>query len=145
MPGPPPKPPEERRRRNKPAAGEWRTLPATPYEGDKPKMPSGLGSPAKRTWQAWWSSPIAHELGPNRSFWMGLERLILLIDAWYKAGADDTKMLAEIRQHEDRFGLSPKGMQQLRLRYQSDEDAAVAAAASGSSSRYSGLRLVENG
>lgn len=146
MPGPPPKLPEERRRRNVPAGGEWRTLPSEPYEGDKPRMPRGLCDQAQRTWKQWWSSPVAHELGANEATWTALERLILLINVYYdkiREGEDPTRILAEIRQQEDRFGLTPKGLQNLRLRLPDgieDERAAPA-----SESRYAGLRLVEGG
>lgn len=107
--GPAPKLPEQRRRRNAPAAGEWVTLPADPYEGPRPPIPDLENLHAVYTWDAWWSSPMAHMW--DEGDWPGLVRLILMLD-----GNVTLDVMREVRLQEERFGLSPKGRQSLRWR-----------------------------
>lgn len=123
MAGPAPKSPEERRRRNIPAAGEWVTLPAEPYDGPRPKLPSRLGGNRPRkatldTWRRWWSSPMAWLW--DEGDWPGLIRLLVVVDEFHRSGK--LALVTEIRLQEDRFGLSPKGRQALRWRLPGAED-----------------------
>lgn len=115
MSGPPPK--QQRRRRNEPAAGEWITLPEGKRPGRRPALPKAkLTVETKEQWAEWWASPMA---------WMwsaaevpALRRLLLLVEQ-FNTALSATGMLEavkEIRLQEDRFGLSPKGRQQLRWR-----------------------------
>lgn len=50
-----------------------------------------------------------------------LERLALLLEEYAATGNE--KLLAEIRQLEDRFGLTPKALQQLRWEVVDEEQA----------------------
>lgn len=103
--GPPPKPSHLRQRSNKKAGAHTITA------ADTPKIPV-IPNPDGRTWHkltltAWtnaWSSAMASQ-------WLetdidALGRLALLWDEFYRAPSD-SKVMAEIRLQEQRFGLSP--------------------------------------
>ena len=102
--GPAPKPSHIRQRTNKKSGANTLEMPVNP---EVPVIPNHDG----RTWhklttKAWnhaWSSPMASQ-------WLltdvdALGRLALLWDEFYKEPS--TKILAEIRLQESRFGLSP--------------------------------------
>lgn len=113
MPGPAPKPPEERRRRNAPASGEWITLPAEPYEGPRPKLPSRMNgrkpsAATAATWESWWADPAAHMWTPSDH--QALLRLIRLVEDYHVTAKLD--VLREIRLQLAMFGLTPAGRQQ---------------------------------
>lgn len=125
--GPISKDPEKRRRRNKePAARQLPPLPAdTPPPAAEKKTPRpkkaeipplGLGRNVLKSthdwWKTVWASPMAGE-------WIAsdvpaLRRLASLLDLSARGEAKAT-LLSEIRQLEDRFGLSP--MARLRLQW----------------------------
>jgi hypothetical protein len=103
--GPPPKPAHLRQRTNKKPGASTISAP------DSPTIPA-IPNPDGRAWhelttEAWahaWSSPMSTQ-------WLdtdvdALGRLALLWDEFYKAPSD-TKVMAEIRLQEQRFGLSP--------------------------------------
>lgn len=124
MPGPPPSP--TARRRN---SELWRQLPATGREDDPPAFP--LQRPSKAVvalWAELWASPQAivwEEFGWTRV----VARYAKLCVAAEKPAAS-TSLLAEVRQLEDRLGLSPMSMQRLRWQIvdapaESDESADV--------------------
>ena len=102
--GPAPKPANLRQRTN--------SKPVTPIsvvEGaDVPAIPN----PDERDWHALTIAAWAHAwASPMASQWLetdtdALGRLALLWDEFYKAPAD-SKVMAEIRLQEQRFGLSP--------------------------------------
>lgn len=102
MPGPSPRP----GRRN---AGEWRKLPAEGREGPAPKWPlSAPDVPTMQLWRELWSSPQAivwEELGWTRVV-ARYTRLVLEAEA----GDAPVALLAEVRQMEDRLGLTPLAM-----------------------------------
>lgn len=108
MPGPPPKPPSLRLRRNR--AGGVVVLPYAPPA----KAPKPLAGWCERTvvwWEAIWRSPMA-------SMWIevdvaGLERLGVMVDEANR-GQGTAALLGEIRQLEDRYGLSPMGRRRLQ-------------------------------
>jgi hypothetical protein len=106
MPGPPPK--QQRRRRNLPERGEWVEL--EPRKGPTPKCPVPLDRSQAAQWRELWKSPMA-------SMWQkedvpGLARVLVLRPLVLQTF--DTKLMSELRQLEDRFGLTPKGRRDLR-------------------------------
>lgn len=112
MPGPPPNP--NRRRRNVAASARQLTAP----KGRAPKCPQGLSPERRAWWKQVWASPVA-------SAWLPIdvpvvERLARLMD---RVSTDDDggyRALTEVRQLEDRLGLSP--MARLKLQWKMPED-----------------------
>lgn len=106
--GPPPKPEGMRRRRN--VTTGKRTLPAAGSGREAPPLP-GAGKLLKSTREWWatvWASPMA-------AAWVdadapALARLAGLVD---RASRGQVGVLDEIRQLEDRFGLSPLARRRL--------------------------------
>jgi hypothetical protein len=105
--GPAPKPAHLRQRTNKKAGATVLQMSSGANAGEVPAIPN----PDARTWheltlRGWenaWNSPMAAQ-------WLttdvdALGRLALMWDEFYKA--PDSKVLAEIRLQEQRFGLSP--------------------------------------
>src|SRR5690349_2590598 len=105
--GPPPK--RNPRRRN--ARPEWKTLPSTGRVGDPPQFP--LPDPSVETLELWldlWRTPQAamwESLGWTRTV---ARYAVLLLEA--EGGV--MSLLAEVRQLEDRLGLSPMAMKRLQ-------------------------------
>lgn len=108
-----PKPPEKRRRRNKPE--ELRKLPAEGRQGDVPEWPLSQMLPGEaEAWEALWATPQA--VAWERLGWIRVvARYCRLMVAADEVGAP-VALLAEVRQLEDRLGLSPMAM--LRLRWE---------------------------
>jgi hypothetical protein len=121
MPGPPPK--KNARRRN--ARPEWRQLPAAGRCGPPPAWPLG-GRSSKgldALWEDLWSSPQAvawEELAWTRL----VARYARLLLAAERSDAT-AALLGEVRQLEDRLGLSPMAMK--RLQWETTDQAAEAA------------------
>lgn len=114
MPGPPPKPASERRRRN--AAPGTVLLPAHGRRGRAPKWP--LGGIAPTLWAELWRTPQAaawERLGYTRS----VARYAMLLEL--VEGGENHHLLAEVRQMEDRLGLTPMAMLRLRWEIVADE------------------------
>ena len=132
MSGPPPKPTERRQRRNiGPRLGLVSSAPAT-----APPAPSGLLKATREAWDALWASPLAQFLDPVTDGPV-LRRLWSLYDERERAyrgyrrarlvegsqgqlvlnplGRLMMQMDAEIRQLEDRIGLSPRARLQLGI------------------------------
>lgn len=111
MPGPAPK--KNARRRN--PRPDWRRLPKAGRSGPPPPWPIGGRAPAKGVrdvWDGLWSSPQAvawEELGWTRV----VARYARLLVAAEKANAT-AALLAEVRQLEDRLGLTPMAMRRLQ-------------------------------
>lgn len=113
MPGPLPDP--RRRRVNAPTIPTT-ALPASGRQGSAPRVPSWvkLGSAGKAWWRWAWSTPQAcgwasgHEVAVARR--ASLEDELLVADP----GAPKRAVEREMRELEDRFGLTPKGMAALR-------------------------------
>ena len=111
MSGPPPKPAAQRRRRNRAPAPV--KLPAEKNANKAPSLPGATSySKATRAWWATiWRSPMA-------AVWLeadvpALVRLATLIEL-LEQGEATAMVLAEIRQLEDRFGLSPLARRRLQ-------------------------------
>ena len=114
MPGPAPKPKSQRRTRHEPRRGDWVTLPSEPLKNPpglpKPAPSGGYGAHAKRAWERWWASPMAHMW--DESDHSAIEMLVRMLDEWH----DDPSaaMASQIRQYSDNLGLTPKGRQDRR-------------------------------
>jgi hypothetical protein len=119
MPGPAPKPEEQRRNRSRPAGGAERWLPVGGRSGPAPVWPFGSQTKAQaELWSELWATPHAvawEELGWVRT----VARYCRLVLEAEKRDAKVT-LLGEVRQMEDRLGLSPMAM--LRLRWRIDAD-----------------------
>lgn len=102
---PDPKPPSRRRRRNA-VAGEGKL--AKRRTDTAPELPKGFAwlEWTREYWATIWDSPMATR-------WMvpyDVPALVRLAKLQERALVDDDrKVLSEIRQLEDRFGLSPRG------------------------------------
>lgn len=129
--GPAPKDSDKRQRRNAP---QELVAPSPPVsqgvEGGRPEPPSYLLAVTKRRWEAYWASPVA-KLVDEVSDLPALERLFWLYDDLERSrrsvraqghmieGSKGQAVMnpllrhmqtqaAEVRQLEDRFGLSPR-------------------------------------
>ena len=117
---PTPKPSSQRRRRNKDAQPS--TLPAAGFSGPIPKLPSKSPAWLKLTkdwWTTIWRSPMATRW--EDADVPSLVRLARLVDTVNRSdgqkswmGSQQANLLSEIRQLEDRYGLSPKSRASLR-------------------------------
>jgi hypothetical protein len=133
MPGPVAKRPGQRRRRNRPQVAA--VLPSLPVVA-VPEPPEGLSEPMLGWWATVWRSPMAAMWVESDVF--GLERLAGILEVALQ-GAAPAALLAEARQLEDRFGLSP--MARRRLQWQiGATDAAVDAEVIDAEERW--LRVV---
>ena len=106
MPGPAPSRNPRRGNRGRP---DWRQLPAAGRPGPAPRWP--LGGKAPALWKELWASPQAvawEEAGWTRM----VARYTNLVLASEQPDAQVT-LLAEVRQLEDRLGLSPMAMRRL--------------------------------
>lgn len=109
MPGPPPK--QNARRRN--YRPDWRQLPAAGRPGDPPEFPLGRMSVKLQVlWLDLWKAPQSvawEELGWTRL----VARYARLVIEAEKPDAF-VGLLGEVRQLEDRLGLSPMAMKRLQ-------------------------------
>lgn len=118
MPGPAPKPADTRRRRNAPLANTLR-LPPEGRKGPAPKWP--LSGEAPPVWAELWSTPQAaawERLGWSR---VVARYVVVLADCEKSLSVG---LLGEVRQLEDRLGLTPMAMLRLRWEVAADEVAA---------------------
>jgi phage terminase small subunit len=111
MPDSLPKPAGQRRRRNmQPSSAK---LPASGLADSAlvPAPPEGLGEYAVDAWRVWWSSPMA--VVWIESDLPALTRMCRLTDQAARGDAS-AAVLSEVRQLEDRFGLSPLARRRLQ-------------------------------
>jgi hypothetical protein len=124
--GPPPKPADQRRRRN--ATLPMTQLPAGGRKGAAPKWP--LPPPLeeadelpraareKEVWRRLWHTPQAAAW--ERLGWVDVVaryvRLLVIVERGRRAD-----LLSEVRQLEDRLGLTPMAMMRLRWEVAADE------------------------
>lgn len=125
MPGPPPK--RNARRRN--ARPDWVTLPAEGRRGFTPEWP--LPGRTPRGWVGLWRLPQAVMWERTRSHMQVASYLVTRNQAHdlLLAGEPHAALLAELRQMEDRLGLSPMAMK--RLQWEIGEVCAVSASGDG--------------
>lgn len=139
MPAAYPKPDGQKVHRN-PVKFDWQTLPAEGRSGPAPKLPP-LRRWRKTTRDAWarqWAKPQAvmwDQTGDTMMRWAILSDMLA-------AGEGTAPALsAELRQIEDRHGLNPKAMLQLRWRIAADE--AAAETSTGKPASVSRLHVVD--
>lgn len=131
------KPADRRQRANRPSEkrAEVLSIVAAVAESDEPPRPRGLLKVSRTWWSMFWASPLSKAVEPTDV--PALERLVTLRDQRERAlrvvrrvpfvkgstGQDRLNPLydviksadAEIRQLEDRFGMSPKSRMALGL------------------------------
>ena len=110
MPGPPPN--KNARRTN--ARPDWRALPSEGRQGDVPEwpMPTKPTKAVAALWDQLWHSPQAiawEDLGWTRS----VARYAITAIRAERPGAVSA-LLSEVRQMEDRLGLTPMSMRRLQ-------------------------------
>lgn len=100
------------RRRN--ARPEWEQLPAT-YDGPTPEWPlrSDLSESEKDLWNSLWRKPQAKMwiLGGHQRV---VARYVIVTAIAEDPSEPNAALLAEVRQLEDRLGLSPMAMRRLQ-------------------------------
>ncbi len=128
-----PKPPGQRRRRNK-GQSDWQQLPAEGRKGEipEPRTERKLGDIARQYWETLWTSPMAVTF--TDADIQPLSRLAVLVDdrARSESGdglieivesnySDEVEVVVgrfagdgEIRQLEDRYGISPLARRRLQ-------------------------------
>lgn len=110
MPGPPPK--RNVRRRN--ARPDWVALPADGRKGRAPRWP--LSGRVQRGWAELWRRPQAVMWERNHDEFLVARYLILrnTIQDELDHSVVNATAMAELRQIEDRLGLSPMAMKRLQ-------------------------------
>jgi hypothetical protein len=137
--GPPPKPDAQRRRRNATPASS--RLPSEGRKGPSPAWPLRvLTDAAADVWDELWSSPQA-------AAWERMGIATVRVVARYalilgEAEGGDIKAAVEVRQLEDRLGLTPMSMARLRWEIAPDELAEARATRTAPASR-SRMRVVD--
>jgi len=142
MPGPMPKDPSVRQRRNRTSTAA--VLSANP-DAVVPELGFEVVSPRTELW--WrdvWTSPMAGEYDATDRH--GLAMLALLVDAFWRSATDPDagdplKLLAEIRQQSQRYGLSPIDRRRLQWEIERTEEAK----AQGERRRSAGARPASGG
>lgn len=115
-----PGPPSEQKRPDK-VAHQWQKATAAGWKGRKPNPPTGLTDAGKKAWRSWFGSWWA-------SFWTvddlpALELVVKLYDGVLGGHVDVSKLTPLL----DRYGITPKGRQDLRwLRPEGEEPATEA-------------------
>jgi len=143
MPGPPPKPASQRRHRVPPPANTLK-LPRAGRKGKPPAFPSGeLSDYDAKVWADLWRTPmaVAWELDNNLRTVARYLRVMRAAEDALDGGEINAAALAEVRQLEDRLGLTP--MARLRLRWEIDGSDEVAAKRAPRSSARSRLKAVD--
>lgn len=102
--GPTPNPNADQRERKH----GWTTLANQPPSGPVPDLVGGHTDRGRDLWASWWATPMATMWGPFDA--PSLERLVSLHEAFWLG---QTSAAAEIRQLEDRFGLTPAARRRL--------------------------------
>lgn len=137
-----PNPDGQKVTRHKPAF-TWTALPASGRKGDPPELPGWRGwhEATLTWWRALWATPQATQW---REDGRSLHPLAVLMDDVHAGRTEMVRASGEIRQHEDRHGLSPKAMLQLRWKVEEDEEDAAGAPPPRATSRYAHLRAVKD-
>lgn len=136
-----PKPDDQRVNRHKPAF-TWTPLPAEGRSGPAPKLPSWRqwDTRTKKWWANLWTKPQATQWEQDGST---LFPLACVMDDLITSRIDSVRATPEIRQMEDRHGLNPKAMLQLRWKVQDDDE--FVEAPEPESDDYRHLRAVDAG
>jgi hypothetical protein len=118
--GPAPKPAGQRRHRGGSPMANTLKLPAGGRKGDAPPWPFARKTPTQADlWAQLWRTPMA--VAWERYEWTRVvARYVRLLLRAEQSGAP-ASLLAEVRQLEDRLGLSPMALLRLRWEITSDE------------------------
>lgn len=118
MPGPPPKDPAQRRRRN--VGPALVALPSEGRSGAAPSWPLSRAVKAEASlWRELWATPQAaawEQLG-----WTRIVARYVRCVVQVEGQAPSTRLLAEVRQTEDRLGLTPLALRRLGWTIVADE------------------------
>lgn len=103
-----------------PVKFDWVSLPAEGRQGAAPTLPKirPWTAATKAAWKSLWSSPQAtqwDQTGRTLHAWAALHHDLV------EGERPAAQVSAEMRQHEDRHGLNPKAMLQLRWRVAEQE------------------------
>lgn len=124
MPGPMPKDPSTRQRRNRTSTAAL--LAANP-DAVVPELGFDVTDRTRSWWRDVWTSPMAGEYDDTDRH--GLAMLALLVDSFWRTTqggeGDPLKLLAEIRQQSQRYGLSPIDRRRLQWEIERTEEAKV--------------------
>ena len=127
MPGPMPKDPSTRQRRNRTSTA---ALLAPNPDAVVPELGFDVQERTAAWWRDVWTSPMAGEYDDTDRH--GLAMLALLVDAFWRSSmrddepkGDPLKLLAEIRQQSQRYGLSPIDRRRLQWEIERTEEAKV--------------------
>lgn len=137
-----PKPDDQRVTRTK-QAFSWTDLPAESGIAP-PDLPDTRKwhSQTLEWWAMLWAKGQATQWDPTgQTLWT----LAALYDDMFKEKAEPAKVSAEIRQHEDRHGLNPKAMLQLRWRFAESEPETVRRPRAKSERRKAALEVLDGG
>lgn len=138
--GPPPKPASQRRRPGSSSLAATTQLPAKGRTGEAPQWPIGRPSAAEKAiWADLWACP--QSVAWERLAWTrAVARYCRILVAAEQKDAT-AALLGEVRQMEDRLGLTPMSM--LRLRWEIAADELADARQSHTGERPTTLRAVE--
>ena len=122
---------------------QWAVLPANGRKGAPPKLPAwrSWSADTRKAWAVLWSKPQAvmwDQDGSSLFRWALLHELMIDEDV-----KNPAVLSAEMRQLEDRHGLSPKAMAQLAWKIGADDEAEVEPDATPAPVRR--LRVVDTG
>jgi hypothetical protein len=117
--GPPPEPADQRARKNRPPLAAV-VLPAEGRQGEPPvwPLPSKPEVSDVAVWNQLWSTPQAAAWEREG---VGVARVVARYVVLSGQAGRDPKLLAEVRQLEDRLGLSPLFMRRLGWEIAPDE------------------------
>lgn len=139
--GPPPKPPSERVRRNAPRTAAVQ-LPSEGRTGPVPTWPLPSSTEAELdVWESLWTLPQAVMWERQRSERF-VARYVRCLVAAERVDAPSS-LLGEVRQMEDRLGLSPLMMQRMSWEVVADEVAEKRAAVAAGATTRSRVRAVD--
>lgn len=114
MPGPAPKDPAARRRRNASTAPGFKLLPHEGRQGPPPKWPLTAAATIEEEdkWKELWRLPQAVEWERSRDF--GTVALYVRTFCEAALPGADPRLLAELRQLDNKIGVSVRAMRDLR-------------------------------
>lgn len=133
--------PDDQRVTRHPQKFGWVDLPAEGREGAPPKLPTDRKwhAETRKWWGTLWSKPQATMWEQDGSTLWTLARLH---DDMVSGRSEPVKVSPEMRQIEDRHGLNPKAMLQLRWRVAAVEAEDARPAGQPAADRRSRLKVV---
>lgn len=113
-----PKDPSHRINRHAPSRGEWTDLADPAPDPDQLPDYRQWTERTRMAWQAWWADPVSSQWS------VGDRDLVLHLAEVHERWMDreSAQIVQEIRQLREHLGLTPKGRQDRRWRYQQDAE-----------------------